>query len=83
VAQSPSFLQVDAAPRNRQAFVVEARNVSLFTFGDFPEFSELNDLIIDPNLQLIWSGQETVEQKVPEICQRVNEFLKQNGYPRS
>ncbi|MBO9382621.1 MAG: sugar ABC transporter substrate-binding protein [Roseiflexus sp.] len=83
VAQSPSFLQVDAAPRNRQAFVVEARNVSLFTFGDFPEFGELNDLIIEPNLQLIWSGQASVEQTVPEICRRVNEFLKQNGYPRS
>lgn len=83
VAQSPSFLQVDAEPRNRQAFVIEARDVQLFTFGDFPEFSELNDLIIEPNLQLIWSGQATVEQTIPEVCQRVNEFLKQNGYPRS
>jgi multiple sugar transport system substrate-binding protein len=82
IAESPSFLQIDAEPRNRQAFLVEARDVQLFTSGDFPEFSELNDLIIEPNLQLIWSGQATVAETVPELCQRVNEFLAENGYPR-
>lgn len=82
VAESPTFLTIAAEPANRQAFVVEASNVQLFTFGDFPEFSELNDLIIEPNLQMIWSGQSSSDQIVPALCQQVNDFLAQNSYPR-
>ncbi len=82
VANSDDFLKLPIKPANRAAFVVEASNVRLFTLGDFPEYNELNDLIIEPNLQRIWSGEAEAEPTVKEMCQKVNEFLKQNGYPK-
>ena len=82
VANSDDFLKLPAKPNNRAAFVVEASNVRLFTLGDFPEYNELNDLIIEPNLQRVWSGEADADATVEEICQRVNDFLKQNSYPK-
>ncbi len=82
VANSDDFLKLPIKPDNRAAFVVEASSVRLFTFGDFPEYDEMNDLIIEPNLQRIWGGEAEAEATVRDICQKVNEFLKQNGYPR-
>jgi multiple sugar transport system substrate-binding protein len=82
VAQSDAFMKLAAKPANRAAFVIEASNVRLFSFGNFPEYSELNDLVIEPNLQKIWSGEADAKATVKDTCTKVNEFLKQNSYPK-
>jgi multiple sugar transport system substrate-binding protein len=81
-ARSDAFLHADQPPANRQAFLTEAENAKVGNFGYFPEWDELDSSILTPNLQSIWSGEATPEQVVPEICQLVDAFLAENGYPK-
>jgi multiple sugar transport system substrate-binding protein len=81
-ARSDAFLKSGQPPANRQAFLTEAENAKVGNFGYFPEWDELDSSILTPNLQRIWSGEGTPEQVLPEICQLVDAFLAENGYPK-
>ncbi len=81
-AKSDAFLNSDQPPANRQAFLTEAENAKVGNFGYFPEWDELNGSIIDPALEAIWAGESTPEEVVPGLCEQVNAFLADNGYPK-
>jgi len=82
VAQSDAFLNQDQPPENRQAFLVQGESSDIGSFGYFPEWGELDGSIIGPGLQQIWAGERTPEDVLPEICEQVNAFLAENGYPK-
>ena len=82
VAESDAFLKQDAPPANRQAFLTEAENAKVGRFGYFPEWGELNGSVISPALQQIWAGEATPEEVLPALCEQVNAFLADNGYPK-
>ena len=82
VAESDAFLTQDAPPANREAFIIEGNNSKVGRFGYFPEWDELGGSIVDPNLQRIWSGEETADVVLPEICGLVDQFLADNGFPK-
>ena len=81
-ARSDAFLKADMPPANRQAFLTEAENAKVGGFGYFPEWDELNGSIISPALDTIWAGEGTPEEVVPALCEQVNAFLADNGYPK-
>ena len=81
-AMSDAFLISDQPPTNRQAFLTEAENAKVGRFGYFPEWGELSGSIIDPALESIWAGEKTAEEVVPGLCENVNAFLADNGYPK-
>lgn len=81
-AQSEAFLESGQPPANRQAFLTEGENAKVGRFGYFPEWDEIDSSIIGPNLQRVWAGEATPEEVLPDICQQVDAFLKDNGYPK-
>lgn len=81
-AKSDAFLQSSKPPANKQAFVVEGENAKVGRFGYFPEWGELEGSIISPGLEKVWAGEQTPEQALPAICQQVDAFLKDKGYPK-
>ena len=82
VAESQDFMGV-AKPANRKAFVTAAEAAKPGAFGYFPEWDELDGSIIEPQLDRLWAGEATPEEVVPELCQAVNKFLADNGYPKN
>lgn len=81
-AKSEAFLKNPAPPANRQAFITEGENAKVGRFGYFPDWDELSGPNIDSNLQKVWAGEATAEQVLPQICQSVDAFLKDKGYPK-
>ncbi len=81
-ARSEAFLQSEEPPVNREAFLIEGENAKVGRFGYFPEWGELSSSIIDPQLQRIWTGEATVDEVLPELCEQVDAFLTDNGYPQ-
>jgi multiple sugar transport system substrate-binding protein len=81
VANSQDFLGV-AKPANRQAFIIGAEAAKPGGFGYFPEWDELSGSIINPQLDRLWAGEATPEEVVPGLCEAVNKFLADNGYPK-
>lgn len=81
-ARSDAFLEADQPPENREAFLIEGENAKVGRFGYFPEWGELDGSIISPGLQRIWSGEATPEEVLPQICEEVDAFLADNGYPK-
>lgn len=81
-AQGEAFLNNGQPPANKQAFLTEAENAKVGRFGYFPEWGELDGSIISPGLEKIWAGDQTVEEALPAICQQVDAFLKDKGYPK-
>ncbi len=81
-AVSPTFLEAGAQPENRQAFITEGDNAKVGRFGFFPEWNELNSTVIDPGMQRIWTGEAAPDEVLPQICEQVDAFLAQNGYPK-
>ncbi len=81
-ARSDAFLKADAPPANRMAFLIEGENAKVGRFGYFPEWGELNGSIINPTLEQIWAGEASPEEVVPGLCEQVNAFLADNGYPK-
>jgi multiple sugar transport system substrate-binding protein len=81
-AMSDAFLKAESPPQNRQAFLTEGENAKIGRFGYFPEWGELDGSVISPGLQRIWSGEATPEEALPEICEQVDAFLKDSGYPK-
>ena len=81
-ARSDAFLKPDVAPANRQAFLTEGENAKVGRFGYFPEWDELNSSIISPVLEQIWVGDAQPADVLPGMCEQVNAFLADNGYPK-
>src|SRR6266545_497902 len=81
-AKSDAFLKSGAPPANRQAFLTEGENSRVGRFGYFPDWDELGGSIIDAGLQKVWAGEAKPEDAVPQICQQVDAFLKDKGYPK-
>ena len=81
-ARSDAFLKPDTPPANRQAFLTAGEGAKAGAFGYFPEWGELSGSIIDPALEAIWAGEATPEEVVPGLCEQVNNFLADNGYPK-
>jgi len=81
-ARSDAFLKAGQPPANRQAFLTEGENAKVWRFGYFSEWGELSDSIIDPGLERVWAGEATPEEVVPQICEQVDAFLKEHGYPK-
>jgi multiple sugar transport system substrate-binding protein len=81
-AKSDAFLKSGAPPANRQAFLTEGENSRVGRFGYFPDWDELSGSIIDAGLQKVWAGEQKAEEAVPAICQQVDSFLKDKGYPK-
>ena len=82
VAKSDAFLKSTQPPLNRQAFLTEGENAKVGRFGYFPDWDELDGSIIEPALQKVWVGEATPEDTVPQVCQQVDAFLKDKGYPK-
>ncbi|MEM7127670.1 MAG: sugar ABC transporter substrate-binding protein [Chloroflexota bacterium] len=81
-ANSAAFLGMDAAPANRQAFITEGENAKIGRIGYFAEWSELNGSVISPALSSIWAGEATPEDTLAGLCEQVDTFLADNGYPK-
>jgi multiple sugar transport system substrate-binding protein len=81
-AQSSAFLEMEAKPENRQAFLTEGENAEPLRNGYFAEWNELSSSIISPGLEQVWAGEISVEDAVAQICQQVDDFLAANGYPK-
>jgi len=81
VANSPVFM-TDAPPANKQGIIVEAGSSDVGGFGYFPEWGELDGSVLGPGLELVWSGEATVDEQVPVVCEQINAFLAENGYPK-
>lgn len=81
-ARSDAFLQADSPPENREAFIIEGENAKVGRIGLFQEWSELDSSIIGPALQRIWTGEATAEDVLPGLCDQVDTFLQERGYPK-
>ena len=81
-AKSDAFLGMADAPTNRQAFITEGENAKIGRIGYFAQWSELNGTIISPGLESIWVGEATPEDVLPGLCEQVNAFLADNGFPK-
>jgi ABC-type glycerol-3-phosphate transport system substrate-binding protein len=81
-ANSDVFLGSDQPPANRQAFITEGENAKPGRIALIPEWNELNGSIISPALQQIWVGDATAADTLPALCEQVNSFLADNGYPK-
>jgi multiple sugar transport system substrate-binding protein len=80
-ASSPTFM-TNQPPANKQAIIAEARASGVGGFGYFPEWDELQSSVINPALDRIWSGETTAETGLPELCQQVDQFLTDKGFPK-
>ncbi len=81
-AKSDAFLGISDIPANRMAFITEGENAKVGRTGFFREWNELNGSIISPAMQSIWSGEANPEEALPALCEAVDTFLAQNGYPK-
>jgi multiple sugar transport system substrate-binding protein len=81
-ANSDVFLNTGEPPANRQAFIIEGQGAKVGRVGLFGEWNELNGSIINPAMQQIWVGDATPAEALPALCEQVNTFLADNGYPK-
>jgi multiple sugar transport system substrate-binding protein len=81
-AKSDAFLGLDSPPANREAFITEGENSKPGRTGFFPEWNELDGTIISPAMQRIWSGEATPDEVLPGLCEQVDAFLQENGFPK-
>jgi ABC-type glycerol-3-phosphate transport system substrate-binding protein len=82
VATSPEFVDPNQKPSNRAAFAVEGAHLTLLQPLTLPFWDELNGTIIAPSLDKIWTLESTPEQVVPDLVNKINDYLKQKGYPK-
>ena len=81
-ANSPAFM-TKQPPANKQAIIDEAASSGVGGFGYFPEWDELDSSVLSPVLQSIWAGEAKPADALPKLCEQVNQFLKDKGYPKS
>jgi ABC-type glycerol-3-phosphate transport system substrate-binding protein len=82
VAASWAFTSRAQQPANRNAFMIEASNTQPITSADFDEWVYVDDTIITPNLEKIWNGEGEIEATITQLCDELNAFLQQKGYPK-
>ena len=80
-AGSPVFM-TDQPPTNKKAIVAEAAASGVGGFGYFPEWDELDGTVISPAMQKIWAGEADPTQALAALCEQVDQFLKDKGYPK-
>ncbi|OIO90630.1 MAG: hypothetical protein AUK03_12650 [Anaerolineae bacterium CG2_30_64_16] len=80
-ANSSAFM-TDQPPANKQAIIAEAKASGVGGFGYFPEWDELQGSVINPALDQIWAGEVAPEQGLTALCQQVDQFLKDKGFPK-
>ncbi|MEZ4663029.1 MAG: hypothetical protein R2911_36235 [Caldilineaceae bacterium] len=73
---------MSAPPANRQAFITEGENAKTGRIGYFAEWNELSCSIISPALDQIWTGDAAPADVLPGLCEQVDAFLADNGYPK-
>jgi multiple sugar transport system substrate-binding protein len=81
-AQSDVFLGAEEPPANREAFIIEAENAKAGRILLIPEWNELNGSIITPAMQQIWVGDAEPAEALPALCEQIEAFLQDNGYPQ-
>lgn len=81
-AQSDAFLKPDVPPANRQAFLTEGLNATVGRFGYFPEWGALNGNLVSPHIERIWTGEASPQEAADAICEGVDQFLADEGFPR-
>lgn len=81
-AESDAFLGSDQPPANRQAFITEGESAKPGIIVLIPEWNELSGSIISPALEQIWVGDATPAEALPALCEQMNTFLADNGYPK-
>ena len=81
-ANSDVFLGSGDPPANRQAFITEGQGAKVGRVGLIAEWNELNGSIITPAMQQIWVGDAAAADALPALCEQVNAFLADNGYPK-
>ena len=81
LAKSPAFMTA-LPPANKQAIIDEAAASAVGGFGYFPEWDELNGSIIQPGLDRIWTGEVQAADALPALCEQVDQFLKDKGFPK-
>lgn len=81
-AKSDAFLNSGEPPANRQAFITEGENAKLGRTGYFAEWRELAGSILNPGRDRIFAGEVSVEEGLADICEQVDAFLADNGYPK-
>lgn len=81
VANSPTFM-TDQPPANKRAILEEAAASGVGSFGYFPEWDELDSSIIGPVMDQIWAGEAAPADVLPGLCEQVNQFLTDNGFPK-
>jgi multiple sugar transport system substrate-binding protein len=81
-AQSDAFLASGQPPENRQAFITQAEHTTPAFNGWFGEWNELNGTLINPILAEIWAGTADPAEVLPQLCEDVDAFLQNAGYPK-
>lgn len=81
-AKSEAFLGSEQPPANREAFIIEGESAKPGVIVVIPEWNELSGSVISPALEQIWAGEATPEEVLPDLCDQVDAFLADNGYPK-
>jgi multiple sugar transport system substrate-binding protein len=81
-AKSDAFLNSGQPPTNRQAFITEGENARMGRIGYFVEYSEINGSFINPGRDQILIGEVSVADGLNSICEQVDQFLSDNGFPQ-
>jgi multiple sugar transport system substrate-binding protein len=77
VAENSDFLK---AAEGMDAFLVEAKVGR--SSPVIKEWSEIYNTAVSPKVDLVWTGDKTAEEVVPEICTEVEKMLAEAGYPK-
>jgi multiple sugar transport system substrate-binding protein len=81
-AHSDAFMGQTTPPANRQAFITEGENARFGRAGYFAGWNEIDGSIISPAMAEIWAGDKTPEEVLPGVCEQVNAFLAEHGFPK-
>ena len=81
-AKSDVFLNSGQPPANRQAFITEGENARMGRIGYFVEWSQIGGSFINPGRDQILIGEVGVADGLNSICEQVDAFLEENGFPK-
>ena len=81
-AKSDAFLNSGQPPTNRQAFITEGENARMGRIGYFVEWSQIGGSFINPGRDQILIGEVGVADGLNSICEQVDAFLAENGFPK-
>lgn len=82
MVSSKSFQDPNQKPSNRATFNTVGETLRLINPILWVNWDELSGTITGPGLDRVWALEQTPEQAVPEICNKVNAYLKDKGFPK-